>query len=231
VDPNTGGAAEFGFFEGVFLGPVLKHTSGAGSGGGNRGLDTAQIIKEVLTCPSANHDNDPDADQAAAAALKSVYFGDYIYNSWMGTTKRGANAGDPDIITHFNPKITEVPGNVIILMESRKPNVVKDSSGVFIANPNWEDGNAKYYFEKNNEIWTTVTSAGQPASVLKPLRIGTPHRKNKLMNVLSADGHVSLVDPYKDFFADPKDQGTVKQYLWYAKDEQHTGWRKGAPGI
>jgi len=149
----------------------------------------------------------------------------------MGTYKRGTGPGTPPIPTHINPKITEVPGNVILLMESRKPNVIRDSTGAFIANPNWEDGNAKYYFEKNNEIWTTDVSAGQAASALKPLRIGTPHRKSKLMNVLSADGHISLVDPYKDFFTDPKDQGTVKQYLWNGKDDQHTGWRRGVPGI
>ena len=85
----------------------------------------------------------------------------------------------------------------------------------------------------------TGTTSGQPASALQNLRINTPHSKNKKMNVLSADGHISLVDPYKDFFTDVSNQATVKDYLWDAKDKpanippitSHPGWKKGAPGI
>jgi hypothetical protein len=59
------------------------------------------------------------------------------------------------------------------------------------------------------------------------------------MNVLSADGHISLIDPYKDLFADPSQQETVKDYLWDAQDNftsnpPKTGdphWIRGAPGI
>jgi len=50
-DPQTGGGAEFGFFEGTFLGSVLKHNSGAGLGGGNRGLDTALSSKKCSPAP------------------------------------------------------------------------------------------------------------------------------------------------------------------------------------
>jgi prepilin-type N-terminal cleavage/methylation domain-containing protein len=226
----TGDAAEFGFYEAAFLGQVLRNNRSTGTNDG-RGIDTAMIIKKVLTCAAAYHDNDPDADSAAAVAMRAVYFGDYIYNSWMGTLKRGAGPTDPYIVERVNPKVASIPGNVIILMESRKPNVSILPDGNFAVIAGLPGNGYKYYFEKNTEIWTTDVSSGQPASNLVKLRIGTPHQRGKKMHVLCADGRISLVDPAKDFFTDPNNQATVKDYLWNARTNDHTGWRKGAPGI
>lgn len=175
-------------------------------------------------------------DTAAALNSPANYYGDYIYNTWMGSRKR-INTNDTDPNSYPNLSISQVPNNVIILMESYKPNLVNTGGTWAVATL---PGNGyKYYFEKSSELWVNGTTAGQPTSALQPLRYGTPHRKNKMMNVLSADGHVSLIDPLKDFFRDPKDQGTVKDYLWDAKDKAgsappvtgHPGWKRGVPGI
>src|SRR5262245_57491789 len=57
--------AEFGFFEGNFLGNVIKANSSGGTSTG-RGNDTARIIRQLLYCKSQVHDYDPNVDQAAS---------------------------------------------------------------------------------------------------------------------------------------------------------------------
>ena len=130
-----------------------------------------------------------------------------------------------------------MPGNVIILMESYKPNLIQDSSGKWIENNTLPGNGYKPYFEKSTEIWTTdpKSGSGSPRTLVE-LRIGKPHQKSSKMNVLSADGHVALVDPFKDFFRDSNDQKTVKDYLWYAGYKPpgqggYPNWKRGAPGI
>jgi hypothetical protein len=227
--------AEFGFYEGAFMGTVLRAGSSAYTNNG-RGTDVAKVIKNVLQCKSVDHSSDPDVDEVAALQTAKNYFGDYIYNSWMGTRKAldgTANQEDPS--SYPNLKLNQIPGNVIILMESYKPNLVKVGTQWTpnsIPNPNGTAGPAyKYYFEKFNEIFLSSMQSGQPASGLRYNRIATPHQKSKKMNVLSADGHISLVDPRIDFFHNPSDQATVKEYLWNAKDNNRTGWKRGAPGV
>jgi len=236
--------AEFGFYEAQFLGNVLKANSSAGTNSG-RGNDAARIIRQLLYCKSQVHDYDPNVDQAASIApgSPSGYYGDYIYNSYMGSRQAVSNTTtNEEDTTKTLPslKINQVPGNVIILMESAKPNLMWDGTKWAVPGLPFYPGNGyKYYFQKNTEIWTTGTTAGQPADKLVKLRIGTPHQKGKKMNVLSADGHVALVDPAVDFFTNPADQSTVKEYLWDAKDNpaafppamSHKGWKKGVPGI
>src|SRR4051794_3373032 len=70
-------SAELGFFEGQFLGTVMKQ-----SGGAKRVDDAAHIIKQVLQCKAAYHDGDPQPEDAAKLLPSANYFGDYIYNSY-----------------------------------------------------------------------------------------------------------------------------------------------------
>ena len=59
------------------------------------------------------------------------------------------------------------------------------------------------------------------------------------MNVLQADGRITLIDPKNDLFLKVSDQGTVKDYLWDAKNRPantpaitgNPGWKKGVEGI
>ena len=226
--------AEYGFFEGYFLGTVLKQSGSSTS----RYYDTAHIVKQVLQCKGAYHDGDPDPETVATfGSGNGMYSGDYIYNSYMGTRKLvNNNLPETEDTTGTLPGqvLNKVPGNVIIMMESAKPNLTFNGTNwVVVSLP----GNGyKYYFQKNSELWVGGTTSGQPASALQNLRIATPHRKSTKMNVLSADGRVSLVDPKVDFFRDPSNQATVKDYLWDAKDSPptnltHPNWKRGVPGI
>jgi prepilin-type processing-associated H-X9-DG protein len=237
-DPATGANLEIGFYESSFLGQAIKN-AGSEYSNTNRGRATAQIIKNFLICREADHSGDPDPAQAAMLNGPANYYGDYIYNSWMGTHKEDG-AGVPDPTSYPILKVGQVPANVIILMESVKPNLTFDGSTWTPAVlPVTGSPKYKYYFEKNNEIWTADVTQGQPSSAMIKQRIGTPHARGKKMNVLSADGHVSLVDPSIDFFRDPKDQKTVKDYMWNARDKYgttpetrgHPGWSKYAPGL
>src|SRR2546423_13701885 len=116
--------AEFGFYEGAFLGNVLKANNSAYSNTA-RGTDTARIIKQVLQCKAVDHSNDPNVEQAAALSTPASYYGDYIYNAWMGTRKAGPAPEDlDDPASYPQLQISRVPSNVIILMESCKPNLV-----------------------------------------------------------------------------------------------------------
>ena len=221
--------AEYDFFEPMFLGQELGKARNQYDGGNGkaRAIDVAYMIKAVFTCPAADHTNNPDPDQVGATGSTGNYFGDYIYNSWMGSYKYDgvSNTSYP---THYDLKLTDVPGNVIILMESKKPNWNTADS---IA------GNYKAYFEKNTEIWNNYPRT--PTSTLTTYRYGTPHIKGTKMNVLSADGHISLVDPLKDFFDGTT--GKVKDYYWDAQDStgklgvpptvSHKNWKRGVPGI
>jgi prepilin-type N-terminal cleavage/methylation domain-containing protein len=233
--------AEFDFFEPIFLGTVLKANGSAGTSGGARATDLARIIKSALQCKAVDHSSDPDPDTAAALKSPANYYGDYIYNTFMGSrqTVSGTTTNQEDVTKSLpNLHVTQVPANVIIMMESTKPNLMNAGGGTWTV-PTIGGVAYKVYFQKFNEIFTTSKASGQPASTLQYFRIGTPHARNVKMNVLSADGHVSLIDPRKDFFTNPNDQGTVKEYLWNAGDDSsktppitwHPGWKKGLPGI
>ncbi len=224
--------AEFGFYDGAFMGTVLKAGGSAYTSQG-RGQDIAKVVKMVLQCKSVDHSNDPDPDQLTASGqYTGVYFGDYIYNTWMGSrqTVSGTTTDEEDLTRSLpNLKLNQIPGNVIILMESRKPNITNNNNGTWSAIT--APGNGyKYYFQKNTELWSNYAS-GVNANTLQMLRIGTPHQKSKKMNTLSADGHIALVDPSKDFFDNPANSSTVKQHLWDARDTRRSGWKKGASGI
>jgi prepilin-type N-terminal cleavage/methylation domain-containing protein len=236
-----GPSAEYDYFEPTILGPLLQKTKGMqGTGSGtSRVKDVAAIIKQVFTCPAADHTSDPNADDTTATGSipSNGYWGDYVYNQWMGTYKfdTASNTG-----FSFMPymKTTQVPGNVIIEMESYKPNYPGP------AGTNSAGALFKTYFSAFGNIFTTNMVSGKKASLLSLWEVGTPHIKRTKMNVLCADGHIATVDPKKDFFTNPNDQGTVKDFMWDAKDTfgalgppivtpgtAHQGWKRGRPGV
>src|SRR4051794_11296772 len=167
---STAVNAEFGFYESAFLGNVLKANNSAYSNTG-RGGDTARIIKQLLQCRAVDHSSDPNVEQAAALDSPANYYGDYIYNTYMGSRQALSGTADETDTTKSLPnlKVSSVPANVIILMESRKPNLI--ASGTSWTIPALAGNGYKYYFQKNTEIWETNVSSGQPTKDLKPLRI------------------------------------------------------------
>jgi prepilin-type N-terminal cleavage/methylation domain-containing protein len=208
--PNAG----VGFFDGMFLGNVMKQNTG------DRGKDSAHVIKQLLTCPVADHSGDPASEAAEATAIGGgKYYGDYIYNSWMGTWKnpsKTSNDGTPSYEYIRNPTISKVPGNVILLMESWKPQVTADGATVLAAGDGVAAG-YKFYFASSADIFASNTGL---AKTWKLNRVATPHRKGTLMNILSADGHIALVDPRialqgnPNYTTLPNSSQYFKNYLW-----------------
>jgi len=241
-DASTGKSAEYGFYESTLIGAELKKTKGlAGNNSGTlREEDMASIIKVLFTCPAQDHTNNPNPDDISGTGTlvggSKDYFGDYVYNLSMGQLKNSAGT-----ITIPRPfvKVTEVPGNVILLLESVKPNF---PATILPTIPSNSVG-YKYYFDKWPDLFTTSgPMAGQPGTALGLYRIGTPHTKRTKMNALSADGHISTIDPHKDFFYDYKNQasgGGPRDYLWTSGDNgtagtpiiTHPNWKRGRAGL
>jgi prepilin-type N-terminal cleavage/methylation domain-containing protein len=211
---------EEGFYDGVLLGNIMKSNTG------DRGKDSAHVINQLLTCKAADHSLDPNtADAQASGAGSGHYYGDYIYNAYMGTMKND-NDGNPSWEYMPSPKISQVPGNVILLMESWKPQVTPDG-GTVLAAGDGVAGGYKYYFNQTSDLFTSQVGAPRTWPFN---RIATPHRKSKMMNVLSADGHISLIDPRKDLFLDPSSalaSRTLKFYLW--GEPKYTGLSTSSP--
>ena len=102
-------------------------------------------------------------------------------------------------------KLNQIPDNVILLMESIKPN---SNTAAEIA------GTYKCYFAGWADLFNSAAPAPKKTTTLTFNRIGTPHSKRTKMNVLCSDGHIALVDPKKDFFVNPSLQTTVKDFMW-----------------
>jgi prepilin-type N-terminal cleavage/methylation domain-containing protein len=230
VAPATANS-DFEFYDQAIIGAEMGKANG--TTGQARAINGAAIIDALFRCAAADHSSDPDQ---ISVGSKTVYYGDYIYNTWMGYIDLTLLPGDP--VKNPFLKVTQIPGNVIILMECHKPNVML-SAGQYVPITTLPGNNWKDYYQKSQELWVTdpKSGSGRPTPLNLPLlRLGTPHNKNTKMNVLSADGHISTVDPYKDFFADQNDMKTVKDYYWNSGDSYpttttHPNWKRGLPGI
>jgi prepilin-type N-terminal cleavage/methylation domain-containing protein/prepilin-type processing-associated H-X9-DG protein len=186
-------------------------------------LANAQDVRQALVCPSANHDSDPDFYNfpgpfvGGAAALP--YFGDYVYNIFMGQIK---NAGNPNFCYVVTPwvKASNVPNNVMILVDTYKPNF-----STTFASPSYCPTNYKDYFGNQSSVeWTDLINyAGKTSGNVN--EIGTPHVKGFKCNMLFADGHVYLTNPY----IDPNIILNLNQ-TWNGKAQISTPVRTSIPG-
>jgi prepilin-type N-terminal cleavage/methylation domain-containing protein len=234
--------AEYDFFEAQLIGPEMgkakglyNTSTGSGGSGADRARDTSAIIKYLFKCPAADHSGDPTAeDLSNPSVAKIAYWGDYIYNTWMGYYDLKLLPADP--VKNQILKTAQVPGNVILLMDCYKPNIMQ-SGGKFLEINTLPGNNWKAYFSKFSEVFVEGSpAAGSPARNLHLLRAGTPHAKNKKLNALCADGHVATIDPFKELFDNPADQNTYRRYLIDAGDSypavtNHPQWNKGRSGI
>jgi prepilin-type N-terminal cleavage/methylation domain-containing protein len=176
-------------------------TSGTTLGGG--GQSNNIIIHNVLKCPSAVHDYDPLYTDNTA----KYYWGDYTYNYYMGTAKYDGGApGNLDVYAP-NVKISQVPINVVILAESHKPNET-NLSGAWAVFTDPSGQGYKAYFQSFDQLYAYGQNTQYPYPPTGAMiqndtttagrynRGAAPHSGNTKCNLLSADGHVSLVDPY-----------------------------------
>jgi prepilin-type N-terminal cleavage/methylation domain-containing protein/prepilin-type processing-associated H-X9-DG protein len=158
----------------------------------------------VLHCPAALHDDDPSQMEYASNGgnWTGAYFGDYVYNYFMGVMKYPSNGVANQMFKVATPpKTSQVPGNVILLIESYKPNFYasvttkhKSTSGGEVGQPiGYKD-----YFGNGGPGWGDLLNnalAGTKETNAVN-RVGTPHGGGKMCNALSADGHVSEINPY-----------------------------------
>jgi hypothetical protein len=91
------------------------------------------------------------------------------------------------------PQMSSVPNNVVILIESLKPNY---DIGDYPSStpPGTPTGYKDYFGNDNGGGWTDVINN----SANGVDRIGTPHSKSTMCNMLCADGHISLVNPFTE---------------------------------
>jgi prepilin-type N-terminal cleavage/methylation domain-containing protein len=156
-------------------------TGSTGMGGYNIGNWT--ICAGILRCPNADHSTDPQQSAYAASSAGGVYFGDYIYNYYMGVSKYNGGLTSVYYTYVTNPKITQVPGNVILLTESNKPNY----NGTTTPPTGFKDYFQRWEYVVNNQAYSGTGDMNRGTA---------PHGHGKVCNVLSADGHISSINPY-----------------------------------
>ncbi len=201
------GGGEIDWWQYELLGPELGKAGGAlgntGATGFNGYLNGDWTVQAgVLRCPSALHDDDPSQAYYTSATVgtktySGSYFGDYIYNYYMGAFKSYTGLTNGINVASTNPELTEIPGNVILLTESIKPNFYasvppphSNSSGAEVGQP----VGYKDYFQRWAQVINDVNSVSGETGAVN--RGSAPHGGGKLCNVLSADGHVSSINPY-----------------------------------
>jgi prepilin-type N-terminal cleavage/methylation domain-containing protein len=79
----------------------------------NSAIGTNGVIKQVFKCPAADHSQDPGVNDYTSNG--NAYWGDYVYNNYMGQLKY--IAGPPAVYETISgiPRITQVPANVVLL--------------------------------------------------------------------------------------------------------------------
>jgi prepilin-type N-terminal cleavage/methylation domain-containing protein len=240
---------EFDFYEWMLIGAELGRLNPSDNGAAGTSHSPKSIyytIHACFTCPSANHSGDPAHENAVGNT--SNYFGDYLYNQWTGALKWDNANNVPLLPTQpggAKPvlKLASLPGNVLLMTESFKPNLDLASGNAGTA-PDGVANGYKPYFAVDTDIFVGGININQPTSKSTLNRIYTPHFRNTRMNALSADGHISNIDPRKDFWVDPSKPQTAvnfRSYLWNAGDNYdltnpptktgHPGWDKFKPGL
>ncbi|MGD0464777.1 MAG: type II secretion system protein [Tepidisphaeraceae bacterium] len=122
VFQNSGGEVDWWQYQ--FIGAELGR-AGSYMGNGASGLNgynagNYTICSSILRCPSADHSLDPSqSGYMANGNWAGAYFGDYIYNAFMGEIKYASGTGINFVVATY-PRQTQVPANVILLVECVK---------------------------------------------------------------------------------------------------------------
>jgi prepilin-type N-terminal cleavage/methylation domain-containing protein len=192
-----GGEVDWWYYQmlGAELGKAGAPTNpSAATGVNGYNIGNWTICAGLLRCPGQEHSLDPDQMSYASNANwtgATSYFGDYIYNYYMGVTKSGP------ILYSTNPQLSQIPGNVILLTESIKPNFYASITNKHSQSAGSEVGcpvGYKSYFQHWSEVVNNVTAVSNEANSVN--RGMAPHTRGSIANVLCADGHVMTINPY-----------------------------------
>ena len=194
------GSSEIDWWQYQILGPYLGRAgsfmgnSAQGINGYNEG--NYSICTSILRCPSADQSSDPPENSYINNPnWAGYYFGDYVYNLYMGQTKWTTTKNLGQYTVAANPTIADVPGNVMLLVDTSKPNFnASDPTKGAVDGTDY-----KVYFQNIGYLVNATSVA--PASGTALNRVGIPHSKGSMCNVLSADGHVSTINPYTQLLA------------------------------
>jgi prepilin-type N-terminal cleavage/methylation domain-containing protein/prepilin-type processing-associated H-X9-DG protein len=203
----TGSSSEIDWWQyqniGQELGRVGQFTGNGSSGLQGYNIGNWTIMASVLRCPSADHSGDPAQDQYAGNANWSGdYFGDYVYNYFMGVSKTYSTGTASGVYTVAgDPQLTQIPGNVVLLAESIKPNFFSTIPGKHSSSSpasGQPDGYKDYFSSWGDLVQNAIHNSANtnPPPADSPNRGGTPHGGGRMCNTLSADGHVSEINPY-----------------------------------
>ncbi|HUB26453.1 MAG TPA: hypothetical protein VL992_13585, partial [Tepidisphaeraceae bacterium] len=99
-------------------------------------------------------------------------------------------------------RITQVPGNVILMMDGYKPNDIMYNGAWTNPSNGAISNNYQNYFGSDagsspTTAWNDVINSSSLNANYAD-RVGRPHEKRTMTNVLSADGHVVTINPYLD---------------------------------
>jgi prepilin-type N-terminal cleavage/methylation domain-containing protein len=200
--PGTTTSAEIDWWQYQLLGPEMgkagQFFGNGASGQSGYNLGNWTIMASVLRCPAALHDDDPGQETYASnPAWAGNYFGDYIYNYFMGVIKTNGSATHPaQYVFASNPRLSQIPGNVMLLIESYKPNFYSAVTAAHKSTSGSEYGQPagyKDYYDKWADLVNNAPASGETGALN---RVGTPHGGSTMCNTLSADGHVSEINPY-----------------------------------
>ena len=171
--PSATKSAEIDWWQYQLIGQELGRVGQGGSSGGSSasgltGYNTGNwvIMSTILRCPSVDSQNDPSETMYAGNGnWGGDYFGDYLYNSFMGTIKGTTASGFASqyVVMSF-PKTSQVPGNVLLLIESYKPNFDPSVTGKHSNSSGSEVGQPigyKPYFQKWSDLSPGCRRRGQ----------------------------------------------------------------------
>jgi prepilin-type N-terminal cleavage/methylation domain-containing protein/prepilin-type processing-associated H-X9-DG protein len=204
--PSTGGEVDWWQYQliGQELGKAGSFSGNGSTGTNGYNIGNWTIMASILRCPAADHGQDPsESSYVASSNWATNYFGDYLYNAYMGVSKYSAASPSGTIIQSSNPKLSQIPGNVMILTESTKANFYASITAKHISSIGGEVGQPvgyKDYFGSwgelvNNDAYAQAETNAESNAVN---RVGTQHSGNKMCNCLMADGHVSEINPYTE---------------------------------
>jgi prepilin-type N-terminal cleavage/methylation domain-containing protein/prepilin-type processing-associated H-X9-DG protein len=228
---GSGASVEIDWWQYQILGQELGKAGAPANAAAATGINGTNagdwsICASILRCPAQDHSDDPSQSAYMADAnWAGDYFGDYVYNYYMGVLKTwGSLAGPGGIVAvASSPTVGIVPANVVLMAESFKPNFYNSVTNKHSSSSGSEVGQPvgyKCYFQQ----WADLVNNAAAAQVAADLNRGSaPHSKGTIANILMADGHVAQINPYTQTLVSTSISGeTTNTYTYVGGQTPYT---------